>query len=112
MYGVNSTNSSGQCCSIRWFLPLLAPGFFVTVLALRERPSWRPAFWVLSAWGIVLAAQMFEPGPWMQHMVPLFWQIQGAAYASILILILFQVIRVRQSVEQHEQKSMMRGRAA
>ena len=28
MYAVNSTNSSGQCCSIRWFLPLLGAGIF------------------------------------------------------------------------------------
>ena len=47
MYAVNSTNSSGQCCSIRWFLPLLAPGYFVTVLALRDLPStWLPTLFL------------------------------------------------------------------
>jgi hypothetical protein len=112
MYGVNSTNSSGQCCSIRWFLPLLAPGFFVTVLALRDRPGWQPAFWVLSAWGALLASQMLQPGPWMQHMVPLFWQIQGAAYASILILVVFQAFRARQDTGHHEQFGTMQGKAA
>ncbi len=86
MYAVNSTNSSGQCCSIRWFLPLLAPGFFVMGLALRDRKDWRPPFFVLSCWGALLATQMIEPGPWMQHMVPYFWQIQGAALVSLLIL--------------------------
>ena len=112
MYGVNSTNSSGQCCSIRWFLPLLAPGFFVTAVTLRDRPSWRPTFLVLSAWGTLLATQMLQPGPWMQHMVPYFWQVQGAAYASIVVLVLIQVVRARQAVEQHEQIGLMQGKAA
>jgi hypothetical protein len=85
MYAVNSTNSSGLCCSIRWFLPLLAPGYFLIAVALRDRPAWRPAFFVLSGWGLLLAAQMYGPGPWMQHMVPFFWQIQAAAFASLLI---------------------------
>jgi hypothetical protein len=112
MYAVNSTNSSGQCCSIRWFLPLLAPGFFVAVLALRDRPTWRPAFFVLSAWGALLASRMLEPGPWMQHMVPLFWQIQGAAYASVLILVVFQAFRERRENEQLVQLIAMQGKAA
>ncbi len=112
MYAVNSTNSSGQCCSIRWFLPLLAPGFFVMGLALRERKDWRPAFFVLSGWGALLATQMVEPGPWMQHMVPYFWQIQGTAFASLLILASvrrFSPTRVR---ELDAQRIQFQGRAA
>ena len=100
------------------------PPFLLTGLALaigsvlslpsvmRDRRSWRPAFLVLSGWGAVLASQMLQPGPWMQHMVPLFWQIQGAAYASILILVAFQTFRARQAREQREPRAMMQGKAA
>ena len=112
MYAVNSTNSSGQCCSIRWFLPLLAPGFFMVALALHDRAAWRPAFFVLSGWGALLATQMFEPGPWMQHMVPYFWQIQGAALASLLILAIARSLSARRGDELCPQFSPVQGRAA
>jgi hypothetical protein len=98
MYAINSTNSSGQCCSIRWFLPLLTPGFFVIAIGLRERASWRPGFYVLSGWGAVLTTQMLEPGPWMQHMVPYFWQVQGAAAASLMLIMVARQISSRHVV--------------
>jgi hypothetical protein len=112
MYAVNSTNSSGQCCSIRWFLPLLAPGFFVVGVGLRDRTTLRPAFFIFSGWGLVLAVQMLEPGPWMQHMVPYFWQIQGTALASLLI---FEVVRgfsERQTGQVSTQHLPFRGKTA
>lgn len=112
MYAVNSTNSSGQCCSIRWFLPLLAPGFFVTAVALRDNAGWRPAFFVLSAWGLVLTTQMLAPGPWMQHMVPHFWQIQGAAAASLLILAVMRNFSMRQASGARQVSLSWKGRAA
>ncbi|CAN5588713.1 hypothetical protein BH10PLA2_BH10PLA2_14680 [soil metagenome] len=85
IYAVNSTNSSGQCCSIRWFLPLLAPLFVVVGLGIQQRPKWRPVFFILSFWGAILASQMYVPGPWMKHMVPGFWQIQAATFLSMLV---------------------------
>jgi len=82
LYGALSNNSSGACCSIRWFVPLLAPGYFVLGIFLREYPRWHRDFFVLSGWGAVLGALMWWQGPWMQHMVPWFWPIQAAALAS------------------------------
>ena len=41
-----------------------------------------PDFYVLSGWGAVLGILMWSQGPWMQHMVPFFWPIQGAALVS------------------------------
>ncbi len=79
LYGALSNNSSGACCSIRWFVPLLPPGYFALAVFLREYPAWRRDFFVLSGWGAVLGALMWWEGPWMQHMVPLFWPIQAAA---------------------------------
>jgi hypothetical protein len=81
LYAATSNNSSGQCCSIRWFVPLLAPGFFVLGVLLRQYPRYRSDFLVLSAWGVLLVALMRE-GPWMMHMVPFFWPIQAAALLS------------------------------
>src|SRR5262249_13832376 len=111
-YAINSTNSSGQCCSIRWFLPLLAPGYFVLALILRERVSWRPAFYILSGWGAVLTTQMLGPGPWMQHMVPNFWQIQAAAAGTLLILMAMHRLSRRPTVESVCPPVRLEGKAA
>jgi hypothetical protein len=112
MYAVNSTNSSGQCCSIRWFLPLLAPGFFLVVLALRDQTAWRPAFFVLSGWGFLLGTQMLGPGPWTQHMVPFFWQIQAAAIASLLTLSILRGLAARRNLEMRAHLTPIGGKAA
>jgi hypothetical protein len=81
LYAAASNNSSGQCLSIRWFVPLLAPAYYVLALLLRHEPRYRTDFLILSAWGILLALLMHE-GPWITHAVPLFWPIQAAALVS------------------------------
>src|SRR5262249_41105562 len=75
-------NSSGLCCSIRWFVPLLAPSFFVLALALRDLPATRGVFALLSGWGALLGWLMWAEGPWIKHMVPYFWPLQVAALLS------------------------------
>src|SRR5262249_23740993 len=44
VYAVTSTNLSGACCSIRWFVPLLAPGYYALAVLLRDFPQWRRDF--------------------------------------------------------------------
>ena len=58
MYGVLSKNHGGHCVSIRWFVPFLAPGFWLLAKAARgSRPEFRRDFLALSAgWGFVLLA--------------------------------------------------------
>ncbi len=85
LYAATSNNSSGMCLSIRWFVPLLAPAYFLLALRLRQSPPSRPAFLLLSAWGGLLVVLMRE-GTWAEHMVPGFWFIQGAALLSCLAL--------------------------
>jgi hypothetical protein len=85
VFALLSTNYSGSCCSIRWFVPLLAAGYFLLVLLLRERPDWLPDFLVLSAWGAVLGAQMAREGTWQPH-VPVLWHVQAGALATWLAL--------------------------
>ncbi len=81
LYAATSNNSSGQCCSIRWFVPLLAPAYYVLALFLQRYPRYRMDFLVLSAWGVLLVLLMRD-GPWLTHMVPFFWPIQAAALGS------------------------------
>ncbi|MGH7169948.1 MAG: hypothetical protein ACRELG_06705, partial [Gemmataceae bacterium] len=81
LYAAASNNSSGQCCSIRWFVPLLAPAYFVLALFLRRYPRYGFDFLLLTGWGALLVVLMRE-GPWMRHMAPFFWPIQAAALCS------------------------------
>ena len=81
-YGATSNNASGLCCSIRWFVPLLAAGYFVLAVLLREEPRYRADFLLLSASGVVVAFFTAWYGPWMKHMVPLYWPIQAGLLLS------------------------------
>jgi hypothetical protein len=81
-YALTSTNSSGLCCSVRWFVPLLAPGYLVLGLSLRQHPLYCWDFLVLSGWATVLAGIMWWKGPWIKHMVPLYWPLVAAALVS------------------------------
>lgn len=81
LYAATSNNSSGQCCSIRWFVPLLAPAYFVLALFLQRYPRFGLDLLLLTGWGVLLVALM-QQGPWMENMVPFFWPIQAAALAS------------------------------
>lgn len=69
----------GACCSVRWFVPFLAPGYWLLAMLLRDRPEFRADFLALSAWGAVLGGIMWSIGPWTQRMVPLMWPVVGCA---------------------------------
>jgi hypothetical protein len=84
LYALTSNNASGLCCSVRWFVPFLAPGYYALALVLRERPDWRRAFVVLSSWGALLGGIMWWQGPWMKHLVPFFWPIQAACLLTLV----------------------------
>jgi hypothetical protein len=85
VYSVLSNNYGGVCCSIRWFVPFLAPAYYLLAIYLKEQPSKLPDFVILSCWGAVLAAIMWWRGPWAPHMVPFLWPIGGGALVSWLI---------------------------
>src|SRR5207244_4134202 len=69
-----------SCCSIRWFVPLLAPLYYVLAVALRERPGWRLDFGLLAAAGLALGATTAWTGPW-DPFPPFFLPLQAAAVA-------------------------------
>jgi hypothetical protein len=85
LYGVTSTNYSGVAASIRWFVPLLVPAYYVLAVFLRDHPEYRRDFLMLSAWGVAMAGLIWWKGPWMKRMVPFFWPLQAAALLTWIL---------------------------
>jgi hypothetical protein len=81
-YAATSTNLSGQCCSVRWFVPLLAPGFWMVGLLLRDHPRYRRDFAWLTGCGAILGVVMWCGGPWAGKMAPGYWGVVAAALAG------------------------------
>jgi hypothetical protein len=81
IYAATSSNLSGACCSIRWFVPLLVPGFLAAAVVLRERPELRRDAVVLGIGGLLLGVCMAAAGPWTPRVIPLYWP----AYAGTLV---------------------------
>jgi hypothetical protein len=84
IYAALSNNYAGTCCSIRWFVPLLAPGFFLLGLVLRDWPGWRADFLVLSGWGVVQSSLYWWGGGTWCNEIPGFWALQAAAVMTWL----------------------------
>ena len=84
-YALLSNNSSGMCCSVRWFLPLLAPAYYVLAVALRHRPEWVGDLAILSGWGTALIAVAELRGPWVSQMLPGYWLVQALALTGWLV---------------------------
>jgi hypothetical protein len=83
LYAALSNNYGGVCCSIRWFVPLLAPAVYWLALMLRDLPQFRMDFIVFSGWGAVLAGYFWYYGPFgvfdFQAIFPyFFWSVQAA----------------------------------
>lgn len=83
VYAALSNNYGGLCCSIRWFVPLLAPAYYWLALLLRDLPKYRIDFVVLSGWGAVLAGYFWVYGPFgafdYQAAFPyFFWSVTAA----------------------------------
>jgi hypothetical protein len=74
-YSAGSTNHAGLCCSVRWFVPLLGPGWLVLALLLRDHPQYRREFLVLCGWGLLLGPRFAMHGTWSERMVPEFWPV-------------------------------------
>lgn len=66
LYAGLSNNYSGYCLSIRWLLPLLAPGYYVVALVLREYQNLRGDFLLLFGWSVILGLMMAYLGPWRE----------------------------------------------
>jgi hypothetical protein len=77
LYAITSTNASGGCCSVRWFVPLLIPGYLVLAVAIRDKIYCRADAIVLMVGGCMLAFSMTWVGPWWMRVVPGYWFIMA-----------------------------------
>jgi hypothetical protein len=82
LYSLLSNNYSGVCTSIRWFVPLLASGYYLLALFLKEQPQFWPDFLILSGWGLLLGARLWWQGPWESHFGFFYYPLQAAALLS------------------------------
>lgn len=64
IYGLSSNNYAGQCCTIRWFVPLLVPIYYFFAILLREYPNLKWDLLILSFWSSFLVGLMWWCGPW------------------------------------------------
>jgi hypothetical protein len=86
LYTAASNNYAGLCCSIRWFLPLLAPAYYVLAVALRHYPRFAFDLAVVSVWGMMLAIAAWCNGPWAMVSPWLLAGIQTGALSSWIAL--------------------------
>jgi hypothetical protein len=75
LYAATSNNSSGGCCSVRWFVPLLAPGFVALCVLLRDHPAFRIDALIAGSGGILLGIGMTIRGPWFHKLMPFYFVI-------------------------------------
>lgn len=83
---ISSTNRSGQCLSVRWFLPLLAAGFVYLAVILRDRPELIPEFRLAAIWGMPMAILSAIYGLWIPHMLPGYWLFAAGFLISWAVL--------------------------
>jgi len=69
-YVLASNNFSGACLSIRWFVPFLAPGFWLIGMLLRRRPECVVDLVWLTVGGVILGYHMLPGGPWKPDAAP------------------------------------------
>ena len=81
LYAATSRNMSGMCCLVRWFVPLLAPGFFTLAIVL-AMPRYRVDFLVVSGWAPLMGIGMAFKGPWTGRMIPFYWPIYAGCIAT------------------------------
>lgn len=79
LYAALSNNYSGPCCSIRWFVPFLAPAYYLLVLALGERRELSSGLRWLTGCGACLAAILWWRGPWDGSVCYLLWPLNVIA---------------------------------
>ncbi len=82
VYAISSRNLSGLGCSIRWFLPMIAPGYFVLAVLVRERPELTRDLALLTVGGVLLMSIGWAQTIWWGKMILGFWFILAATLAA------------------------------
>jgi hypothetical protein len=86
LYTATSNNYSGYCCTIRWFIPLLAPAYWILGILIRRAPSFRWETLTLSALGAWVVLGLFDDGPWCYTSVQDFWWKLAVGTAATLAI--------------------------
>ena len=79
IYAISSNNYSGEAATIRWFVPLLVPCYYILMLAIRHEASLRNEIAVVALWSIVLGVLIWRRGPWLSSIGPRLWAVNVAA---------------------------------
>jgi hypothetical protein len=88
VYAATSRNLSGMCLSIRWFVPLLAPGMFALLILVRDYPWTRRPLIPLLIGGLLLNVELTARGPWSPRVPWLLWPVSAvgvSVWASLWI---------------------------
>ncbi len=83
VYAALSTNFSGLCLSVRWFLPLVASANYFLALLVRTTSRMRPAFLALTAGGVVQGWIMWRFGPWFPYPSPGIDLVTAATWCAV-----------------------------
>ena len=95
IYAATSRNLSGVCLSVRWFVPLLAPGFVLVAVLARESPGRRPALGVLLVGGWLLVPEFIWRGPWSGRIPVTYWPVVGLTVATWGTISGYRFLRAR-----------------
>lgn len=82
LYSATSRNHSGVCVSIRWFLPLLVPGYLMLALLVRDVPQWRSDLLILVAGSMLILPELIWRGPWSGKVPYAYWPAVGIALST------------------------------
>ncbi len=77
IYAVSSNNLSGLCLSIRWFIPLIAPGYVIAALSLREYRHHAKDVLILGIGQGILGIEGLYYSCWWGKLLPFYWPIVG-----------------------------------
>jgi hypothetical protein len=66
LYGALSSNYGGFCCSIRWFVPFLAVGYYTLAVVVRTESTYKAGLILFSGLGAPLAFLEWLHGPWLE----------------------------------------------
>jgi hypothetical protein len=77
LYAATSHNLSGECLSIRWFVPLLAGGYLTLAIVVREFPRARIDLAILMAGAFAMAPEFLIGGPWYRRIPYTYWPTIG-----------------------------------
>jgi hypothetical protein len=92
LYSALSVNHAGDCCSVRWFTPLLAAGYYLLAVLLRDDARYNSGFLTLTAIACAQGVYMWAAGPWHEPAAPQFRMLQLAGAASWLVWLIWATV--------------------